>query len=421
MVSFSSFADGSSVSASRVENGQIIFYAALHDAFNAADGVSAESPDEIMLLADIVLDNPIIIPDGKHIRLVSNADRIIHRGSSLIEYPMFWVKGNNASLGLGKETMQGGIIVDGAYLNTPSVKAKAPLVSVNGLNSKYVMYDKVILQNNYSENDTDGTLTYRNGAGVSVYTDEGSQETQPEFIMKGGIIRGNFNNAQNHIPFGGGVFMRFFGLFTMEGGIIMNNTAYRIGGGVHADVPSASFKKTGGIIYGEDAPEGYRNIAVTGMRESMYYGHAVSIRVESFDDPSYVLYRDDTVGEDDDISYTFFPDGSGGFGEDGYWDSSRKDIQKREMIMLLSITIPAAVASFFIVRKIRRKKAVAASGFSSREKEIFDMLLSNLSVKEIAYTLKLSYSGVNFHVKNIYRKLGVHNRAELLVKFYKER
>ena len=39
-----------------------------------------------------------------------------------------------------------------------------------------------------------------------------------------------------------------------------------------------------------------------------------------------------------------------------------------------------------------------------------------ISINEIADTLKLSYSGVNFHIKNLYMKLGIHSRTELYVK-----
>jgi DNA-binding CsgD family transcriptional regulator len=54
---------------------------------------------------------------------------------------------------------------------------------------------------------------------------------------------------------------------------------------------------------------------------------------------------------------------------------------------------------------------------TSREQEIFNMLLDNITPKEIAYNLKISYFTVNFHRDNIYKKLGVHNFRELLAKY----
>ncbi|MDR2729566.1 MAG: helix-turn-helix transcriptional regulator, partial [Treponema sp.] len=52
-----------------------------------------------------------------------------------------------------------------------------------------------------------------------------------------------------------------------------------------------------------------------------------------------------------------------------------------------------------------------------RETEIFTMLLTDIAPKEIAYTLKISYYTVNFHQKNLYRKLCIQSRAELFARY----
>ena len=52
-----------------------------------------------------------------------------------------------------------------------------------------------------------------------------------------------------------------------------------------------------------------------------------------------------------------------------------------------------------------------------REEEVFTLLLNGIAPKEIAYTLKISYDTVNFHQKNLYRKLGIQSRAELFARF----
>ena len=54
---------------------------------------------------------------------------------------------------------------------------------------------------------------------------------------------------------------------------------------------------------------------------------------------------------------------------------------------------------------------------TSREHEIFTMLLTGMPPKEIAFTLKVSYYTVDFHRKNLYRKLGIQNRAELFSRY----
>ena len=51
--------------------------------------------------------------------------------------------------------------------------------------------------------------------------------------------------------------------------------------------------------------------------------------------------------------------------------------------------------------------------------EIFNLLLIGTSPKEIAYNLKISYPTVNFHMNNLYRKLGIQSRTELFAKYGK--
>jgi len=54
---------------------------------------------------------------------------------------------------------------------------------------------------------------------------------------------------------------------------------------------------------------------------------------------------------------------------------------------------------------------------TSREQEVFTMLLTGIAPKEIAYTLKISYDTVLYHQKKLYRKLGIQSRAELFSKY----
>ena len=57
---------------------------------------------------------------------------------------------------------------------------------------------------------------------------------------------------------------------------------------------------------------------------------------------------------------------------------------------------------------------------TKREQEILIMLLNGLAPKEIAYNLKVSNPTVNFHVNNLYKKLGIQSRAELFAKCIKK-
>ena len=52
---------------------------------------------------------------------------------------------------------------------------------------------------------------------------------------------------------------------------------------------------------------------------------------------------------------------------------------------------------------------------TKREKEIFKLLISNKSTKEIAHTLSISEKTVRNHISNTMQKLGVKGRANAVV------
>jgi DNA-binding CsgD family transcriptional regulator len=54
---------------------------------------------------------------------------------------------------------------------------------------------------------------------------------------------------------------------------------------------------------------------------------------------------------------------------------------------------------------------------TKREQNIFEMLLEGYPPKAIAHKLNVVYSTVDYHRNNIYKKLGVKNIQELLVKY----
>jgi len=408
----------------------LVYYSSLHEAVAAfqADGTEPpaadnNSPNEIIILVDIILDEPLVIEDSMHIRLIAeNADVTIRRGSNNIEYPCLWLRGDSASLSLGKPGMDYELFIDGGYLNDPPIQAHAPLIAVNGPDSKLIMYDKVTLQNNSRIGQPPGTTLYQAGSGVFIRTTDDLFERQAEFIMKGGTIRGNWN-----ITGSTGVNISGFGIFSMEGGVIKDNTAQTIGGGFGTG-SRGSFRKTGGIIYGSNAPPGLRNIAIEGLGSPPSYGHAVVIVIFN---PAF-QYRDNTVKENDNLSYIGMPRGNGIFGEGEKWDNPDKAFARFVIVVVLivlALVIPVTVILIGLLIKIRLKKIqmkyiapkidYEGLGFTSREKEICEFLLTDLSAKNISKTLNLSYSTVNFHTKNLYRKLGIQSRTELFVKLGK--
>lgn len=67
--------------------------------------------------------------------------------------------------------------------------------------------------------------------------------------------------------------------------------------------------------------------------------------------------------------------------------------------------------------KIMLGKYPELEGLSARELEVFEQLLSDKTLQEIADELFITYSSVHFHCKNIYRKLNISNRKQILIKY----
>jgi DNA-binding NarL/FixJ family response regulator len=58
-----------------------------------------------------------------------------------------------------------------------------------------------------------------------------------------------------------------------------------------------------------------------------------------------------------------------------------------------------------------------AEKLSPREREILELIISGLSNKEIANRLSVSVLTLRWHLKQIYKKLHVHSRVEVVLKF----
>ena len=56
---------------------------------------------------------------------------------------------------------------------------------------------------------------------------------------------------------------------------------------------------------------------------------------------------------------------------------------------------------------------------TKREKEVFDLLISNKTTIEIAKTLKISEKTVRNHISNVMQKLGVKGRASAVIELLK--
>lgn len=75
-----------------------------------------------------------------------------------------------------------------------------------------------------------------------------------------------------------------------------------------------------------------------------------------------------------------------------------------------------------IARKVMEHFMPKKSGddlLTGKEKQIVIAMTEGLSYKLIADRLSLSIDGVRFHIKNIYRKLQVNSKAEVIGKYHK--
>jgi DNA-binding CsgD family transcriptional regulator len=67
--------------------------------------------------------------------------------------------------------------------------------------------------------------------------------------------------------------------------------------------------------------------------------------------------------------------------------------------------------------EVEQINVVDRLGLTPREKELFTLLRTDMSPKEIFSELKISRGTYNFHSTNLYRKLGIQSRTELMVKY----
>ncbi|MBX2888591.1 MAG: response regulator transcription factor [Ferruginibacter sp.] len=77
--------------------------------------------------------------------------------------------------------------------------------------------------------------------------------------------------------------------------------------------------------------------------------------------------------------------------------------------------IASKVIDYFKPINIKQNEDIA---LTRRENEILQLLINGYSYKEIAANIHISRETINSHIKNIYKKLKVHSRAELSKRFH---
>jgi DNA-binding CsgD family transcriptional regulator len=103
----------------------------------------------------------------------------------------------------------------------------------------------------------------------------------------------------------------------------------------------------------------------------------------------------------------------------GDFQSAMAEDQRRPALRLVFVA-SAGAGSRLDGYSTPQEQETAASdveNLSAREREVLDLVVRGLSNKEIVGRLGISIEGVRWHLRNIYHKLHVHSRTEVLVKF----
>ncbi len=78
----------------------------------------------------------------------------------------------------------------------------------------------------------------------------------------------------------------------------------------------------------------------------------------------------------------------------------------------MSPQIASKVVQYFHAKSRRPKESI----LSAKEKEVVDWLVDGLSYKMVADKMNISVETIRSHIKNIYKKLHVHSKGELISK-----
>ncbi len=142
-----------------------------------------------------------------------------------------------------------------------------------------------------------------------------------------------------------------------------------------------------------------------------------------------VLYREPgarmvVIGEEFDQGRAFPLLRMGAKGLLCYSDISTQLVRAIREVAGGGFWVPRVLLGNFVdstLAEIRRPRPVAATThLSRREKEVHDLLMENLSNKEIAARLTMSERTVKFHVSNLLSKHRVKRRADLILLSFSE-
>ncbi len=100
----------------------------------------------------------------------------------------------------------------------------------------------------------------------------------------------------------------------------------------------------------------------------------------------------------------------------GYvFKSDLNDVANVFSIVIKGGAIISPTIAFYVMKKLKKEPS-EKTNLTTREKQILDLLVTGLDPKKIAGTIGISVETMRTHVKNIYKKLNVSNKIQLMRK-----
>lgn len=93
----------------------------------------------------------------------------------------------------------------------------------------------------------------------------------------------------------------------------------------------------------------------------------------------------------------------------------KADIQKEKITKALRGLITLSPTKLYCFRKSNVKSSTYLSNLSLTEKKVFSELLLGHSNKEISFNMNISINTVKVHIHNIFKKLNIKKRNEILL------
>ncbi len=103
-----------------------------------------------------------------------------------------------------------------------------------------------------------------------------------------------------------------------------------------------------------------------------------------------------------------------------------KTAQLNQMVEIINQTIRSGAyidegSQSKVINHLQTKKEITfLDTLTFREKEIVSLVEKGYSYKQIAEQLFVTTFTINYHLKNIYKKLGIHSKSELLSRIMEE-